>query len=144
MPAAGHPESKLQHFPITLIPSVMGLTGLVIVFFKAQHTLHLDWPVAKGLLFAVTAWFLFILVIYGLKTAKYTAQAVKDFQHPIRINFFPGISICFLLGAIAYTELGWFSVAKILWWIGAPLHLFLLQQNQQMNHPLLRPHLKMG
>lgn len=42
------------------------------------------------------------------------------------MNFFPGISICFLLGAIAYTDLGRIGLARTLWWIGAPLHLALL------------------
>ena len=126
MTAAEISDSRLKHFPITLVPTVMGLVGLAIVFFKVQHTLGVEWPLAKGLLYATSAWFLFLMATYGIKALKYPAEASKDFNHPIRINFFPGISICFLLGAIAYTEAGMFGVARTLWWIGTPLHLVLL------------------
>jgi tellurite resistance protein len=118
--------SRLQHFPITLIPTVMGLTGLAIVFFKAQHVLGLAWPVAEAVLYVVSAWFAFLLAMYALKAIKYPSESAMEFKHPIRINFFPGISICFLLLAIAYTELGRPQLAKTLWWIGTPLHLVLL------------------
>ncbi len=118
--------SWLEYFPITLVPTVMGLTGLAILLFKAQHLLHLQAPIAQGLLLAVSAWFLFMGTVYLLKAVRYPRAVAAEFRHPVRINFFPGISICFLLGAIAYTEMGWTDLARILWWIGAPLHLFLL------------------
>lgn len=126
MNEAGVPMSKLEHFPITLVPTVMGLTGLSIVFFKAQHLLHLQVQVAQGTLLAVTAWFVLMMAVYGLKWARYPRAVAAEFNHPVRINFFAGISICFLLGAIAYTEMEWFGLARVLWWIGAPLHLLIL------------------
>ena len=119
-------HSRLKHFPITLIPTVMGLAGLAVVFLKAQHLLGLDWPLGRGLLWLVSAWFLFLLAVYGFKTLRYPAESAADFRHPIRINFFPGISISLLLGAIAYTEIGWTGTGRILWWTGTVLHLVLL------------------
>jgi tellurite resistance protein len=126
MPTVAEPGSRLRHFPITLVPTVMGLAGLAIVFFKAQHALGVSWPLAQVTLGLVSAWFVVLLVVYGLKAVRHPREVAAEFRHPIRVNFFPGISISLLLLAVAYTELGWSGLARVLWWIGAPLHLALL------------------
>lgn len=118
--------SRLRYFPITLLPTVMGLTGLSIVFFKLQHVLHLDVPLGPGLLYFCTAWFAIILIIYAAKFLRYRDEVIAEFRHPIRVNFFPAISISFLLLAIGYMENGMPAITRVLWWIGAPLHLVLL------------------
>ncbi len=122
-PQAG---SRLEHFPITLLPSVMGLVGLAIAYLKFQHFFHVSVPVGQTILYVGTAWFGLIMVMQGARFAAYPAAVKKDWRHPIRVNFFPAISICFLLLAIAYNELHQVAVAQVLWWIGAPLHLVLL------------------
>ncbi len=121
-----HSGSKLQHFPITLLPSVMGLIGLSIVYMKFQHLFHLEIPIGQSILFVSTGWFAVVMIGYGAKFLRYPAEVKKDFYHPIRINFFPAISICFLLLSIGYIEAGYITISKICWLIGAPLHLFLL------------------
>ncbi len=119
-------SSKLQHFPITLMPSVMGLIGLSVVYQKFQHLFQVDLPIGQILLYVVSAYFLLVMGTYGVRTLRYPSDVVRDFNHPIRINFFPAISICFLLFSISYLEAGHLQISKILWLIGAPLHLFLL------------------
>ncbi len=119
-------QSKLQHFPITLLPSVMGLIGLGIVYMKFQHLFHVELPIGQSILFGATGWFALVMAAYGARTMRYPSEVKKDFQHPIRVNFFPAISICFLLMSIGYLEAGYTQLAKIFWLIGAPLHLVLL------------------
>lgn len=121
-----HSGSKLKHFPITLLPSVMGLIGLSIVYLKFQHLFHVDIPIGQSILFASTGWFVVVMVSYGIRFLRYPAEVKADFNHPIRINFFPAISICFLLLSIGYIEAGYIALSKIFWLIGTPLHLFLL------------------
>ena len=121
-----HSGSKLQHFPITLLPSVMGFIGLSIVYMKFQHLFHLEIPIGQSILFASTGWFAVVMIGYGAKFLRYPAEVKKDFYHPIRINFFPAISICFLLLSIGYIEAGYITISRICWLIGAPLHLILL------------------
>jgi len=118
--------SKLQHFPITLFPSVMGLIGLSIVYLKFQHLFHVKLPIGQGLLFGATGWFALVVIVYGARFLRYPAEIQADFKHPIRVNFFPAISICFLLLSIGYLEAGYVYLSKIFWLIGTPLHLFLL------------------
>lgn len=119
-------EPRLKHFPITLLPTVMGLAGLAIVFLKFQHFYHVALPLGQGLLYGVSAWFVAVVLLYGAKAVRYPAQVAKDFRHPIRVNFFPAFSISLLLLSIGYLEGGHADLARILWWAGAPLHLLML------------------
>ena len=114
-------DSRLRHFPITLLPSVMGLAGLAIVYLKFQHVFAVDLPVGQAILYGTSAWFVFVMATYGLKLLKYPDEVKRDFLHPIRINFFAAISICFLLLSIGYLESGYPAVARVLWLIGTPL-----------------------
>lgn len=119
--------SRLQHFPITLLPSVMGLLGLAIVWMKFQHLFHLDVPVGQVIMYATTVYFALVIVMQGVRFARYPDDVARDFRHPIRVNFFPALSICFLLLSISWLEAGHVATARIFWYIGAPLHLgFLL------------------
>ena len=124
--AVAQQGSKLEHFPITLLPSVMGLVGLAIAFLKFQHFYQVEAPIGQTLLYVATGWFTLILVGQIARFLAFPAAVKKDWRHPIRVNFFPALSICFLLLAIAYNELHQVGVARVLWWIGAPLHLVLL------------------
>lgn len=119
-------SSKLEHFPVTLLPSVMGLVGLGVAYLKLQHMHHLQLPLGQGILYTASAWFGFILLGQAIRFVRFPAAVKKDWNHPIRVNFFPAISICFLLLAIGYQEMGLHSVSAILWYIGTPLHLVFL------------------
>ncbi len=115
-------ESRLKHFPVPLFAIVMGLTGLTLAFEKAHHILH--YPRIFSTISLVVATILFIVIsfFYLLKIVKYPAAFRQEFRHPIRMNFFPAISICFLLLSIAFFEVNQ-QLSGILWYIGAPMHL---------------------
>jgi len=119
-------EPRLKHFPITILPTVMGLSGLAIVFLKFQHSFAVDLPLGQWLLYAVSAWFAVAMGLYLAKLVRYPEQVKTDFRHPVRVNFFPAISISLLLLSIGYLESGFAGPARVLWFIGAPLHLVFL------------------
>ena len=119
-------ESRLKHFPITILPTVMGLTGLAIVLFKFEHVFAVNIPLGSTLLYAVTVWFAVVLGVYAMKLIRYPEQVKAEFRHPIRVNFFPAISICFLLLSIGYLEAGANALARVFWLIGTPMHLAFL------------------
>ena len=119
-------EPRLKHFPITIMPTVMGLSGLAIVGLKFQHSFAVDLPLGQWLLYAVSAWFAVAMGLYLAKLVRYPEQVKEDFRHPIRVNFFPAISISLLLLSIGYLEGGFVGPARVLWLIGAPLHLVFL------------------
>lgn len=118
-------QNRLKYFPITLFASVMGLAGLSIVLLKMAHILHFSVNWGVTLLYLVGAWFVLLNIIYGLKWIKYPDEVKVEFNHPVRMHFFPAYSICFLLFAIAFLSVNP-AVSKITWWIGSIIHLLLL------------------
>ncbi|EXJ14587.1 SLAC1 anion channel family protein [Imhoffiella purpurea] len=115
-------HSRIQHFPISFFAMVMGLTGLTIGWEKAQHILHLDLGISPWLVGLSSTLFLVLAFLYATKLALYRAFVVKELRHPVKLNFFPTISISLLLLAIAFLPLAQ-QVSAALWTAGATLHL---------------------
>ncbi|MBT9283103.1 MAG: SLAC1 anion channel family protein [Hydrogenibacillus schlegelii] len=114
----------LQYFPIVLFASAMGFSGTTIAAMRIEPLLGL--PPAFSLLLLTLTSLLFIVQIFLLlyRVFAYPEEVRRDFDHPVRMNFFGAVSISFMLLAAAYLDVAP-SVAAILWWIGAPLHLLI-------------------
>lgn len=116
----------LANFPVPLYGSVMGLTCLSIALTRSGLFPGAD---LAGILFLflVSAWFLVLSTVYLLKWMRYPQEVLKEFNHPVRMNFFPAISISLLLLAIGYFSFAPL-VSLILWIAGSVLHfVFLLR-----------------
>lgn len=117
-------ETCLANLPIPLYGSVMGLTGLTIALSRSE--LFPGSPqTATVLLFLVSLWFVLLSTGYTLKLIRFPAKVRQEFNHPVRLNFFPAISISLLLLAIAYFPLSP-AISKGLWVSGTLLHFILL------------------
>jgi tellurite resistance protein len=122
--------SRLQYFPIMLFATVMGITGLGIAFDRYDHLTGSSLGVGKYIIFAMLAWFCFLMVVYLAKLIKYPKEVREEFAHPVRINFFPAMSISMLLlsiGLHSYMP----ELAKYLCYVGASVQLlftFLILQ----------------
>jgi tellurite resistance protein len=114
--------NRLALLPITLFGSIMGLSGLAIALLRAEHVLGLRLGIGKPLIWGVWGWFLILTLLYIVKSLKYGHETRREFSHPVRVNFFPAISISMLLLGIGLLDLHR-GLAHALWWIGAPLHL---------------------
>ena len=112
----------MQFFPITVFASIMGLTGLSIAFMRAAQLYPILHSVGNGLLLLASGAFLVICGLYIGKIIRFPHEAQQEFNHPVRFNFFPAISISLLLLAIAMMESNP-SLAKGLWVAGAIAHL---------------------
>ena len=113
---------RLEHFPIAIFSIVMGMAGLTLAWQKAHTVLGMPPIISMGLRGTVSALFVILLVFYGLKTLRYPQAVAMEMRHPVRINFFPTISISLLLLAIAYLESAP-EAAFWLWSTGTILHL---------------------
>jgi tellurite resistance protein len=114
--------SRLQHFPISFFATVMGLAGLAMAWEKAQSSLGLELPLALPLVGVTAAVFLAVLALYLGKLVRHPAAVVQELRHPVKLSFFPTISISIiLLGTASLSLLP--GVAHALWWIGSGLHL---------------------
>ena len=113
---------RLEHFPIALFSIIMGTTGLALVWLKAHAVLGLPVMVGEAVRGAASALFIILLLIYFMKTLRYPQAVRNELRHPIRVNFFPTVSISLLLLSIAYLEAAP-EAALWLWAAGATLHL---------------------
>lgn len=128
-------HSRLQHLPIALFAMVMGLSGLTLVWQKSATMLPLSPAIGQGLLVLTGGLFTVLLLAYALKAVRYRDAVRAELDHPVKLSFFPTISISLiLLGTATRHSLPDLSI--VLWGIGAALHLVLTLfiVNRWMHH----------
>jgi tellurite resistance protein len=113
----------LSLFPVSFFSVVMGLAGITIAFQKAEVLFSISFQISRFFFFLAICTFLAILFLYLAKMVFYKDYIIKEFRHPVRLSFFPTISISMLLLSVAsheYSEsIAFFSAVS-----GASLHLF--------------------
>jgi len=128
-------QSRMAYFPISFFATVMGLSGLTIAWEKAQQVLGMDLGISPFMVFVTAAVFVALLVLYTYKLIMHRDMVIQELKHPVKISFFPAISISFLLLSIAFLSISE-SISRPLWIIGAVLHLLftLYVVNSWMHH----------
>lgn len=116
------PEPRLAHFPVAIFSTVMGMAGLTIAWLKARHLGGAPAAVGEALRWATTLLYLFLLTVYAAKLARHPGAVAAERAHPVRLNFFPAISIGAILLAIAWAPAAP-GIARWLWGAGTVLHL---------------------
>ena len=114
--------SRLANFPVSFFSSVMGMAGFSIAITRAEAIYHLQPGVALSLSYVTLVLFVSLLVIYLFKMIKEKEAVIKEFHHPVKISFFPTISISLLLLSICmlHNEV---TLAYLLWVLGTMMHL---------------------
>jgi len=116
--------TRLDNFPVSFFAMVMGLSGLAIAWGKAQHVLHADWGINPWLAGLPSVLFVVLAAIYIAKAASYPGAVAKELGHPVKLNFFPTISISLLLLSVVFLPLS-AGAGHALWLSGVVLHLIL-------------------
>ena len=129
------PSGKLAHFPVALFSSVMGMAGLTIAWMKAHHTGGVALEIGLGLRWVSTALYLFLVVFYVAKILHHPAAVKADYAHPVRLNFFPAISIGLLLLSVCWAQDAP-VMAQWMWATAAVMHLLftLFVMNSWIHH----------
>ncbi len=99
----------------------MGLSGYAIALQKAEGILMKPHSLSTVVLYFAVLVFLILLLGYSIKTFRYLNEVKKEFNNPIRLSFFPTISISLLLLSIGFLEVN-MVVSKYLWSLGTVLH----------------------
>ncbi len=115
-------SNRLQHLPVTLFASVMGIAGLSLAWRRAAVVWDVSPQIAEVLFWIALADFVMLAVLYISKWVRYPQAALAEVRHPIRIAFVPTITISLLLLATAGQDL-LPDAASVAWWIGAVGHL---------------------
>ncbi len=116
-------DSRLEHFPISYFAMVMGMSGLTIAWEKAHSLFNLQTNPDGPLAIFTAGLFVLLLAIYTSKLVRYRGAVVAELRHPIKLNFFPTISISLLLLSIVMLH-RYPDLAHLLWLAGAILHIF--------------------
>ncbi|KAJ6238857.1 tellurite resistance protein teha [Anaeramoeba flamelloides] len=121
----------LQFFPVPFIAMVMGIGGLALVFKKYATLFDISDTYYLTILYIAIGTFVIITLIYIAKIIKFKKAVIAEFNHPIRLNFFPAFNISILLFSIAFIP-DHETVAEVLMWIGVvgqiPLTMFTLRK----------------
>lgn len=116
--------SRVEHFPISFFAMVMGLAGLTIAWEKAQSTLGMPVNMGGALAWFTVLVFAVLLTLFLTKLARFNEAVVAELNHPIKLNFFPAISISLILLSVAFKEIVP-GLSAGFWYAGSALHLLL-------------------
>jgi tellurite resistance protein len=113
---------RLYYFPISFFAMIMGLAGLAIAWEKAQHVLQLQLAIGQAICWLAGVLFILLLALYLSKILRYKTAVLQELRHPVKINFFPTISISLLLLSVGLLTMAP-PLASLLWRLGTALHL---------------------
>lgn len=113
-------HSRLEHFPVSFFAIVMGLLGLTLSIHVTETRFAMGNMASMAMLLGSILVFAAISATYLLKAVRYWPAVRDEWRHPVRIAFFPAMSISLLLLATAFMAPGP-APARILWLIGVAL-----------------------
>ncbi|WP_108483508.1 SLAC1 anion channel family protein [Oceaniglobus ichthyenteri] len=105
--------TRLEHFPISIFGMTMGLFGLTLALRTGGFglTATIAAVIATGVLILLGGFF-------ALKAVRHPGSVVAEWAHPVRMAFFPAISISLMLLAAFLRETNP-GLAAPIWIIGA-------------------------
>ncbi len=113
---------RLRNFHITFFAIVLGMAGFSLAVQKvggqdgAGILPVLETP-ATVLLYVTIALFVLVGLIYAAKLVRHPDTLAKEFNHPVKINFFPLIAKVLLVLSVAYLDRN-MQVSFYLWSAG--------------------------
>lgn len=142
-PAQTAPHGRLVHFPISFFAIVMGLSGLTLAALRLEHATGMTHTLSITVLAIASVCGIIIAAFYAAKMLRHPQAVKAEWHHPVRLAFFPAVSISFiLLGTAAFPFHQ--GTSLVLWAIGTILHLLatLAVVSQWIGHrPFETPHL---
>ena len=118
------PRHRLRYLPVSIFAIIMGLSGVTLVLRRLEH--DAGGPAVASLV-ALTLTLLlavFLGFLYLRKCLRYPDAVAEEWHHPVRISFFPAMTISLiLLGTLLQPLLA--PVALALWSVGVAGHLLL-------------------
>lgn len=135
----------LQHLPITLFTTVMGLIGLSLALYQAAAMLRWSMVIPAVIYWFGVAVFAAVACGYLLKLLRYRQAVLAEWRDPEQIAYFPAISISILLVATATVTMSE-PIGHGLWLVGvaaqAALTLSVISSwigRREFQHPQLCP-----
>ena len=109
--------NRLAHFPVSFFAIGMGMMGLTIATRAAETAFAAGHMASSALLGLSIVVILAVAATYALKALRHGDEVRAEWQHPIRIAFFPAISISMLLVATGLLHAAP-ALARPIWLVG--------------------------
>lgn len=109
--------NRLKNFPISFLAVGLGLIGFTLAWQKVEFIIKLQYSISNYLLYFTITIISIIFFIYIIKIIKYPIEVKEEFNHPIKLNFYPILAKLFLITSIIYIPLN-IIISKYLWWTG--------------------------
>lgn len=117
-------RQSLKNFPVSLFTSVMGVCGLSVAYQRYADIWNPP-IVSFALLSLACLLFACIGLAYAYKLIFFRSDAMAEFKHPVKANFFAAISISLLvLGTATFSFQR--TLAFLLWGAGTVLQLIFM------------------
>lgn len=131
---------RLEHFPVGLFATVMGVAGLSLAWRRAHLVLGAPSEIGVALAFAATALWVVLALGYAARWAVAPGSARADLTHPVKMPFTAAITVGLLLVATALMDVAP-TLASVLWWVAAPTHLLITAMvlTHWISHPDVAP-----
>ena len=110
-------QNRLEHFPVTFFAITMGLMGMTLALHAGAPAFPWLGVASTGMMVAGAVAFGAIAVIFGLKALRYPKAVSQEWHHPVKLAFFPTITISLLLLATAVHSHN-AGLAEVIWLIG--------------------------
>jgi tellurite resistance protein len=111
--------SRLEHFPVTFFGVTMGIFGLALALRAAGFEL------ASGFMTVLAAIVLVGLAgLYGLKAFRFPGQVAEEWNHPVKLSFFPAANISILMLSLLSQD-AFPTLSAGLWSVGATVQAVL-------------------
>lgn len=114
-------EPRLKHFPVPIFAMVMGSMGASLALLASGGVSQSLVMLGVWAMWFAVALFGFLGVTYVVKCMRFPEAVRAEWNHPVRLAFFPAISISFLLMASALLSAGFTEAARGAWILGAGL-----------------------
>ncbi|SIO23113.1 tellurite resistance protein [Rhodovulum sp. ES.010] len=137
---AGGEDSRLAHYPITFFATVMGMLGFTLALHAGERAYGLTVSFSHYALLASAALLVAVAAGYAAKMLTHFKMAAWEWHHPVRLAFFPTMSISLILMSVA-TLADYPALAEPLWIAGTALQgvLSLLVISDWIGHRHFKP-----
>jgi len=109
--------NRLKNFPISFLAVVLGLAGFTLALQRSEIIFNLQFHIYNYFLYFTLTVFLLVSLIYIVKLFKFPGEVKKEFNHSIKINFFPILAKVLLILSIIYLSIN-MQVSRWFWIIG--------------------------
>lgn len=110
-------RGSIEHLPVSIFAATMGWGGLALVVARFEVVFGFPSFASVVLAFLTLAIWFALLTAYTIKVVRFPDALIAELDHPIRLSFFPTISIGLLLVSISFLEI-FEPLAQLFWWLG--------------------------